>query len=467
MVEKQKDIKKVFILTIPFSGHVDPVIQIGKELTNERKVKTVIYSTENYKNKIEKSGAEFRNYDGVIWQEMIFKLPFNKRVSLTSQLIEKEQHIIENNLKKLAIDIKNEKPNLILYEFQSIYAKYVVRFLNDNYYDSNSSMPSILLFSTSFIFDKTFYPNEYENNSGTMARQDVLKETKIRLKSYQMSKKLNISYKDPFKEIFEIDSRLENIVFTFPELQPRSHLFNKNNKFVGSCICTDEEIYYEEDDYIQKLIDPYFKTFPENTSKNDLNNSNKNKLVLVSLGEMFGDNIQLYLTVINAFKINIDDNQLLNEQSTNLETISLFIIVSVGEKCFSIFNDMLTNNELKLANNMLVVPFISQIQVLKRASLFITQSDIISIHKSIAYGVPMICIPLTSDQLKIAYRVTTDLGLGITLDFLNLKSNEIRYEIMNILQDSSYNERCIRYSKISAEYDSQKNAADIIEGYLI
>jgi UDP:flavonoid glycosyltransferase YjiC (YdhE family) len=170
---------------------VDPVIQIGKELTNERKVKTVIYSTENYKNKIEKSGAEFRNYDGVIWQEMIFKLPFNKRVSLTSQLIEKEQHIIENNLKKLAIDIKNEKPNLILYEFQSIYAKYVVRFLNDNYYDSNSSMPSILLFSTSFIFDKTFYPNEYENNSGTMARQDVLKETKIRLKSYQMSKKLN------------------------------------------------------------------------------------------------------------------------------------------------------------------------------------------------------------------------------------------------------------------------------------
>jgi len=79
----------------------------------------------------------------------------------------------------------------------------------------------------------------------------------------------------------------------------------------------------------------------------------------------------------------------------------------------------------------------------------------------------MICIPLTSDQLKIAYRVTTDLGLGITLDFLNLKSNEIRYEIMNILQDSSYNERCIRYSKISAEYDSQKNAADIIEGYLI
>ncbi len=61
MVEKQKDIKKVFILTIPFSGHVDPVIQIGKELTNERKVKTVIYSTENYKNKIEKSGAEFRN----------------------------------------------------------------------------------------------------------------------------------------------------------------------------------------------------------------------------------------------------------------------------------------------------------------------------------------------------------------------------------------------------------------------
>ena len=472
MDENQQELKKVFIITVPFTGHVIPVIQIAKELISERKVKTVIYTTENYKYKIEKIGAEFRNYDGVIWQDMILKLPFNKRVLITSQLIEKQQNIIENNLKKLATDIKNEKPNLIFYEFQSIYAKYVIRFLNENFYSISSlttKIPSILLFSTSFVFDKKFYPNEPpEDHIGNMARQDVLKEAKIRLKSFQLSKKFNISYKDPFKEIFEIDSSLENIILTFPELQPRSHLFNKNNKFVGSCIRTDRDDddgeNHEKDNFIQKLIDPYFKIFPVKnplTSKNDLKNSSKNKLVYVSLGEMFDDNIQLYLTVINAFKINNDDNQLLNEESLNL-----FIIISVGEKCFEIFDDMLANNELKLAGNMVLVPFVSQKEILKRASLFITQTDIISIHESIAYAVPMICIPITNDQLKIAYRITTDLGLGITLDFLHLKSNDISYEIMNILQDSSYNERCIRYSKISAEYDGPKSAADIIQSYL-
>jgi UDP:flavonoid glycosyltransferase YjiC (YdhE family) len=113
---------------------------------------------------------------------------------------------------------------------------------------------------------------------------------------------------------------------------------------------------------------------------------------------------------------------------------------------------MLTNNELKLANNMLVVPFISQIQVLKRASLLITQSDIISIHKSIAYGVPMICIPLTSDQLKKAYRVTTDLGLGITLDFLNLNLKETSFFFLLEKENNLFHEEMQKIIKSKGSF---------------
>ena len=372
---------------------------------------------------------------------MKIKIPTNKRIHIVSQLIEKQQIIIESNLKRLAIDIKNEKPNLIFYDFISLHAKYVLRFLFDQS-DDELVAPFVVLFSTFFLNDK----NIEDSVRSSIPKQEILKETKIRLKAYQQAKKFELSYRDPYKEIYEIDSNFLNIVFTFPELQPKSHLFQKNNKFVGSCICTCDD---EEVD--NKLIVSYLEKFPPQNPNRTEADSN-NKLMYVSLGE-FSDNMQLYLTIINAFK---DDN----------ENFNLDIIVSVGEKSFYVFNEMIENDELKLANNMIIVPRAPQAEILKRASLFITNADMNSMSESVIYAVPMICIPLTAEQLQTAYRVTTELGLGVTLDFLNLKTNDVKFEVINILEDSSFFERCKRYSKISQEYDGPKNAADYIFKFL-
>ncbi len=57
-MKNKRILKKVFILTIQFLRHVDPVIQIGKELTNERKVKTVIYSKISAEYDIQKNAAD-------------------------------------------------------------------------------------------------------------------------------------------------------------------------------------------------------------------------------------------------------------------------------------------------------------------------------------------------------------------------------------------------------------------------
>jgi UDP:flavonoid glycosyltransferase YjiC (YdhE family) len=449
--------KKVFIITIPLSGHVAPIIQIANELIHTKNIKCFIYSTENYQQKIESIGAEFRNYDGLLDRDMKIKVPFNRRTSIKPQLIEKQIVIIENNLMKISIDIQNEKPNLIFYESISLHAKYVLRFLSETF-DLHTASPLVILFSTVFITEKNIYPNKLEQSvKHEMSRQEIisvkLNWSKIRLKSYQLSKKFKISYQDPYKELFSIDSNLLNIVFTFPELQPRSHLFSKNNKFIGSCYnIVDDEGFVDK----TGLIEPFLKKFPIKNPLQKLDNlDNGDKLVYVSVGTIFTDNVQLYLTIINAFK---DDESYGN----SIEKFKLHIIVSVGKKCFEIFNEMLKFNELKLPNNMTIVPFGPQIEILKRASLFVTNAGIKSVSEGISFGVPMICIPVSDDQPQTAYRVTTELGLGLTLDFLNLKSNHVRSAVIKILEDLTFNERCIRYSKISREYDGPKNAADII-----
>jgi UDP:flavonoid glycosyltransferase YjiC (YdhE family) len=114
-------------------------------------------------------------------------------------------------------------------------------------------------------------------------------------------------------------------------------------------------------------------------------------------------------------------------------------------------------------SRVLLLPRAPQIEILKRASLFITHNGMNSTSESIHYGVPMICLPqaMFTDQPVVAKRVADELGCGIRLK-PNCESNDIAIEIKNVIRNKQYLERTLRLTYLSRRFNGAVNGANYI-----
>jgi UDP:flavonoid glycosyltransferase YjiC (YdhE family) len=115
-------------------------------------------------------------------------------------------------------------------------------------------------------------------------------------------------------------------------------------------------------------------------------------------------------------------------------------------------------------SNILLLPKSPQIDILKRAALFITHNGMNSTSESIHYGIPMICLPqgIMTDQPVVAERAADDLGLGIRFNSATCTSTELAEAIKEVVTDRRYLERTLRLSCISRHSNGSKNGAKFI-----
>lgn len=146
-----------------------------------------------------------------------------------------------------------------------------------------------------------------------------------------------------------------------------------------------------------------------------------------------------------------------------IETLKEFavdysIIISVGnQKLYEQYN-----LKYKL-NNVLLMPYVPQIEILKRTHLFLTHAGMNSISESIHFGVPIVCIPLSGDQPLIAKHVTNELNVGIRLiSNSSLTHDTLRKAINEVLTNPKYRERVTELSEISKRYPGHKIASDLV-----
>ena len=113
-------------------------------------------------------------------------------------------------------------------------------------------------------------------------------------------------------------------------------------------------------------------------------------LVYVSLGTVINNHPEFYQNCIEAFKDADAD-----------------LLISCG-KAF----DRMQLGELP--EGVRVEPYVDQMEVLSRASLFITHCGMNSVSEALYMGVPLLLFPLTGEQRAVARRVA-ELGAGIML----------------------------------------------------
>ena len=119
----------------------------------------------------------------------------------------------------------------------------------------------------------------------------------------------------------------------------------------------------------------------------------------------------------------------------------------------------------KLAGDPLVMNFVPQLEILKRAALVITHAGINTVLESLCEGVPFVAIPLGNDQPGMAARVKAR-GACVVVPAHRLNAVRLRKALVQVLQDVSYRAAAQALQKSLMQIDGPGRAADLIEQVL-
>ena len=315
-----------------------------------------------------------------------------------------------------------------------------------------------------------------------------------------------------------------NLVFVVPQIQPRLEAFRSPNiKFVGPCV--DEEVRSKIlkskfDVNMQKysaMIEKFLEknlidniehevasrvasgtlhmpngdavSIRSSLTMNESMNKNKNETMRTSMAfseseldnmnsppsvytflrsDSTGENFKrlhkpiIYVSMGTVFNNENSDLFVILVEACKAYADKYAIIVSTGdEKTYAKY----ANSELN-SDNILLVPHTPQIEILKRAHLFITHAGMNSVSEAIHYGVPIICLPLSGDQPFVAWRMADELKMGKRLspdDTLSI--DQVKKAINEVLTDRIYRERTADLSVISRRYNGHKIGAEHLVDY--
>ena len=154
------------------------------------------------------------------------------------------------------------------------------------------------------------------------------------------------------------------------------------------------------------------------------------ELIYVSLGTVCNTDVEPFILLIEGIKA-------INRSAPDNR---YKFLMSVGDQCHEKFQMMSKNKEIEIPSNLLIMPRVPLLDVLKRASLFITHSGQGS----------------TADEL----------GLGVQLDFDTMNSEAIKKACTTVLNDKSYLERAVLFSQLSRKYKGTQEANRITLEFL-
>jgi len=99
--------------------------------------------------------------------------------------------------------------------------------------------------------------------------------------------------------------------------------------------------------------------------------------------------------------------------------------------------------------------------ILPQVAVIVSQCGHGTVMKTLAYGVPLVCLPLLGDQPDIAARVVhAEAGVRLPQD---ASSTAIRTAIQRVMTEPGFRNGAQRLAKAMASEDGAKTAADELE----
>jgi MGT family glycosyltransferase len=181
-----------------------------------------------------------------------------------------------------------------------------------------------------------------------------------------------------------------NIVYTSRHFQPCAETFDARFQFVGPSVADRTES----------------AGFPWELVRLPV-------IVYVSLGTLFNTDAAFYRNCFEAFR------------GRNFQ-----VILSVGAN--------IPMESLGAAPpNFIVQSHVPQLEVLRRAAVFLTHGGMNSVSESLSYGVPVVVVPQMSEQEIVGRRVE-ELGAGLCLAKRDATPEKLRASVQRLLAEEAF-----------------------------
>lgn len=392
---------KFIFLTIPAYGHLNAMMGVAKKLIDDGH-EVIVYNTEDFKEQIEKVGVKFHKLTAD------YKL-IDLRILHNALNIAEQSLILARILTApLVKSIQEERPDCLIHDSLCIWGKLS---------GIITHTPTVSLISNMTINANIMFAyTKYLLRDLVFLAKHPLKTMSV-IKQYRLLYK-NVSLPPPF--IIDLLSNKEklNIVFTSEYFQSKRTSFDTSYKFVGPII------YHREENPI-----PFHLL---NTKK---------PIIYIALGTVYNDNLTIYEGLTQMFKHS-----------------PYQVFISIGKYIHPAGLG-------KIPNNVYIDRYLPQLELLKKASLFISHAGMNSVNESLYFGVPMLMLPHIQEQRINADRVE-ELGAGICYSRKKMNEDEFLVLVKKILENPSYKKCAVKISKTLVEAGGAEKAVENIYAYL-
>lgn len=390
---------KILFLGIPAHGHVNPTLGLVNELIKHGE-EIVYYCEEEFKEKIEKAGGEFRSYNPGI------KIFGNNNGTDAMGIEEMSKRILSmlNNCEPMIADIlekiKDEHFDCIIYAAMFPYGAILNKILK---------LPSVSSFAV-FATPQEIIPKEYK----FVLEKGFLEDSPIMKKYNELSCKLEGKYNIKIGKIQDmIYNKADlNIAYTSKYFVAHKEYYDDSFVFIGPPIYDRNE----------NLDFPFERLQGKN-------------VVYISMGTVFNKDLNVYNIFFNAFK---------NEDFT--------VVMSAYNVDISNFN---------IPENFIVRNYVPQAEVLKYTKVAITHAGMNSTSDLIYNNIPFVAIPIGADQPYMASR-SEQLGACIKLERKSLTAENLKEAVKEVYANQSYLENIKKIKESFDEAGGYKKAVEEI-----
>jgi zeaxanthin glucosyltransferase len=412
--------KNYGILCPPAHGHINPFIILGKEL-KKRGNNVCFFNVIDIKEKILNTGMQFATFGENHYPKGSLNTLLNKNLSQCNEL-EMMQYwnqfcleMVNNTTDELIEAIKIHKIDFLLVDQMDIIGGSIAEYLNIPFATIINSLPTNFEKNIPPPFTELSYDNsKYGKAVNKFAFSKVLRYyEKIILNLNTFRKKWDLEAFEPETNIF-FNSQIGQIsqipkAFDFPR-QELPDIFHYLGPF------RDDE-GYEKLEFPNHLLDG-------------------RPIIYSSLGTLCNGRLDIFHKIAEA-----------------AQNFDCQLVISIGSQELSLFAN--------LPGNPIVLNFVPQNELLKKASLLISHCGANTILDAISNAVPIVAIPISLDQPSIAERIKFR-EIGEIVPFKDFSTEKLKEAIGIVLNNTKYKSNALAMQKEVAIINGTIEACNII-----